>query len=119
MQFYKLGITAFFELDAAAAAVVPSFGALAGEEGHQFMFTGRHIAEVKPLGAATFERIEFTFSIKVVGDDFVIELDLHGIEVEVVANVERQKNRELGVGRKQQLFFQLEQVAVEFQHLFF
>ena len=65
---------------------------------------------------ATNQRIGFAFCIQVVRNFLAIDLQVDRVEIEILANVQRKKERDLGVGWKQQLFLKQEQVPVEIEH---
>ena len=110
MYFASAGL---LELDVGAAPVVALVRALAGEEGDQLVLAVLQVAEVDALDAAAVQRLDLERGVEVVGDDLVVELHLHRVELEHLADVHRDEERDLGVGREQQLLLEHEQVAVE------
>ncbi len=107
------GVGALVELDRGAALVVALVRALAGEEGDDLVLARAQVAQVHALHAAAVQRLHLERRVEVVGDELVVELDLHRIEREQLAHVHRHEQRHLRAGREQQFFFQHQQVAVE------
>ena len=111
------GLGALVELERRAALVVALVRALAGEEGDDLVRAGLQVAEVDALHAAAVQRLHFERRVEVVGDDLVVELDLHRVELEQLAHVHRHEQRHLRVGREQQFLLEHQQVAVEADHV--
>src|SRR5579864_4865824 len=108
---------ALLELDRGAALVGAVVGAFAAEEGHQLVLTDLEVAEVEPLYAAFEQGLHFARRVEIVDDFLAVDLELHGVESEEIADIHREEYRHLGVGREQQLLFQHEEVAVEIHHI--
>ena len=97
--------------------VIALVRSLAGEERDQLVLAVLEVAEVDALDAAAVQRLDLERRIEIVGDDLVVELHLHGIELEHLADVHRHEHGHLRVRRKQQLFLEQEQILVEIEDL--
>src|ERR1700757_2718735 len=117
LELEILRADALLEAQRSATPVGARVGAAAAEEGHQLVRTDLEIAEIEPLHPALEEGVALARSVEIVDHFLLIELELHRIEREEIADVHRQEHRELRVGREQQLLLEDEQVLVEIDHV--
>jgi hypothetical protein len=105
------------ENESRAPSVITLMRSLAGEYRDQLMLAGAQVAEIQPVHATAQQGGILAFGVQIVRHDLVIQLELHRVELEKLAHIHGQEYRDLSAGRKQQLLFEHEQIAIEFQHL--
>ena len=81
------------------------------------MLAGRHVAGVDPLHAALLQRLELLEAVDVVRDGLAVDLDLHRVEPQRVALGERDEDRDLRVGRIEQLLLELAELGGDAEHV--
>jgi len=81
------------------------------------VLAGPEISGEDPLHATALQRIEFLEAVYVVGGEFAVDPDLHGIQAKRVLRRQRYEHGNLSVRRKQQAFFQLVQVRCNAQYV--
>ena len=74
------------------------------EHGDKLMLPGFHIAEEQTVNTATAQGAELAIRVQVMGDDLAVDGQLDRIQLEELANVQRQKHRHLGIAGIQQFF---------------
>ena len=100
-----------------APLVVPLVRTLTGEERDELVLADLEVAKIQPVHAAPVQRIHLTFRVEIVAHFLVVDFQLHGIELEEGANIERQEYGHLGIGRKQQFLLENEEVLVQIDDL--
>ena len=115
LQLQVLGPGLLVDYQLGTAAVVAPLGPKPGEHGDDFVLTGFHVAEEQPVHTAAAQGTELAIGVEVVGDDLAVDGQLDGVQLEELADVQRQEDRQLGVTGIQQLFLEDEQVAVQLE----
>jgi hypothetical protein len=118
LELEVLRADAFFEGERGAAPVIAVDRTLAGEESHQLVLADFLVAEVDAVHAALQQGVRFAGRVQIVGHLLVVDLDRDGVEREERAHVHRQEHGDLGIGRKQQLLLENEQILVQIDDVF-